>query len=359
MLQPWAWVALRGLVALALAWRARRLWSALPRLPAGAPAGPLPALSIVVPARDEAATLPRLLPSLAALRYPGAVEVLVVDDQSTDGTAAVARAGGARVIAVEAVPDGWTGKPHANHLGAAAAGGAWLLFTDADTVHAPDGPARAVALAQARGLDGLSLLPRQLTGGALEGAVLMTAFAGLFAGWRRDRALLDGQFVLLSRAAYEASGGWAAVRGALQDDVALGAHLAAGGWRVPLWHAPDAVAVRMYADAGQLWRGVRRLGAGVLGWAGPGALATLALVTAAAGGGLSALAAAADGQWLRAAASWLAVTPAFLLWAPDFGGARRALLGPFGALFVVTASTVGILGRALGRGTEWRGRRIA
>lgn len=102
-----------------------------------------PSVRIVVPARDEAAILPETLPALLAQEYPGAWGIVVVDDRSSDGTAAVARAvggGGASrdVVAGTALPDGWAGKVWALAQGIEAAGVAdYLLLTDADIRHAP------------------------------------------------------------------------------------------------------------------------------------------------------------------------------------------------------------------------------
>ena len=167
-----------------LAQRAERLHRQLPTLPEQIEPISLPALSIIVPARNEVANLERLLPTLTNLAYPGEYELIVVDDNSTDGTGKIAKELGARVERVNALPSGWRGKPHACHQGAAAATGQWLLFTDADTCHAPDGPARAVALAHQQGWDGLSLFLSQKTSGWLDHLVLAVAFAGLFAGRR-------------------------------------------------------------------------------------------------------------------------------------------------------------------------------
>ena len=153
----WHFLAAPALLALPLSWRARRLYRQMAALNGQAGDEPLPALSIIVPARNEAGNLRRLLPSLAKLAYNGGYEIIVVDDQSSDETAAVAAAYQARVVSLGHLPAGWLGKTNACHQGAAVAQGDWLLFTDADTVHAADGPGRAIAYAQAHKLDGLKI----------------------------------------------------------------------------------------------------------------------------------------------------------------------------------------------------------
>ncbi len=338
---------------------AERTYQAMPRLDAATPAGPLPALSIIIPARNEAHNLARLLPSLQQLRYPGPLELVVVDDDSTDGTGQVAAARGARVVRIEQLPAGWKGKPHACHQGASAATGEWLLFTDADTLHRPDSAARAVAYAVQRQLDGLSLFLKQESKGWLDRLALTAAYAGLFAGIRPQDRLFNGQYVLLQRDVYWESGGFAAVRAEALEDVALGSHLRRLGYRVPILLGEDAATVRMYDSTRQLWNGMNRLGADSLRWGGLGTFWTVLFITALMTPFVTlrgVLAGKLDRRWLPAA--WGAASIPMVPWASRFGSALWAVAIPFGALFVQAAALWGIVNRLIGRGIRWKGRRV-
>jgi chlorobactene glucosyltransferase len=354
------WPLLAAGLSLLAEWRYR----SLPRLPALAVRRPLPSLSIVIPARNEEANLRRLLPSLVENAYPGQLEVIVVDDDSGDATAVVVQEhDDVELIRVSTLPEGWLGKPFACHLGAMAASGEWLLFSDADTVHNPHGLAQAVAYAQAKGLDALSLWLRQETGGWLDASVMPVAFAGLFAGATTMNTLLNGQYILLRREAYFQSGGFAAVSDEPVEDLALGHHLFASDYRVQTLRGEAAASVRLYGDARGLWHGLTRLGGSSLRWLGPGSLLTMLLVTAAMSPILrigSALTKAADrptGERLRQALlAWVATVPAFVLWARRFGSGWWAVLAPLGALLVQLAATWGLLSRLIGRGIQWKGR---
>ena len=140
---------------------------AIPQPPSARAGIMLPSLSIVVPARDEAASIGRALGSLLAQDYPD-LEVIAVDDRSADGTGDVLREVAAReprlaVLRVDDLPAGWLGKNHALWRGAQRSSGQWLLFTDADVVFAPGALRRALAYAVDQGLDHLTLAPRLMT----------------------------------------------------------------------------------------------------------------------------------------------------------------------------------------------------
>jgi glycosyltransferase involved in cell wall biosynthesis len=192
-----------------------------------------PSVSVVVAARNEADAVARGVGSLLRMAYPR-LEVIAVDDRSTDGTGAIlaemaAREPRLRVQRVERLPEGWLGKNRALAIGAAAASGEWLLFVDADVVLDHSAVGRAVGYAAARGLDHLTVLPEVIAHGlALRAFVAYIAFllAGTSRPWRvRDPHRHDfigiGAFNLVRRSAYVASGGHAAIRLRPDDDMRL------------------------------------------------------------------------------------------------------------------------------------------
>ena len=249
----WLWT-LGGLAWLAGAGgtvgRATAAFARLPRLSdarldAGA-AETGPSVSVVVAARNEAATLPPAIGSLLASDHRQ-LEVVAVDDRSSDRTADIldelARGEPRlRVLHVGVLPQGWLGKNHALQRGAEAAGGQWLLFTDADVRFAPEVVRRAVVFAQRAGLDHVTAVPALIAPGpGLR--VYMVWMLLVFAVWRRpwqasrpDRRASAGMgaFNLVRREAYWGVGGHAAIPLALADDVALGCRLKAGGYRQTL-----------------------------------------------------------------------------------------------------------------------------
>lgn len=224
---------------------------------------PTPRVSLLVPARNEAANVRGCVRSLLAQRYP-AFEVVVLDDRSEDDTRAVLeaeRARDGRLAILDGVepPDGWTGKNWACHQLAAAAHGDVLVFADADTVFAdPDALRRIVATLHAHRVDLLSGLPRQVLGTAGEALIVpmfywaLLSFTPLVMGvwWRRPAfATAVGQLMAFRRAAYDAIGGHAAVRGEVVDDIALARRVAGAGLVARVMDATAIVRCRMYRSA--------------------------------------------------------------------------------------------------------------
>jgi GT2 family glycosyltransferase len=235
-----------------------------------------PEISVIVPARNEEACLADCLRSLVGQAGP-AYEVIVVDDHSTDGTRAIAesfcaptlsqtmRKDGAptvRVLIADELPPGWNGKCNAAWSGAKAAKGKWLLFTDADTRHAPDSIARGLQEAQEASADMLSYSPKQEVRGFAERALMPVIFAELATTYppkdvcdpKSPVAAANGQYLLIRREAYDAVGGHAAVATTLLEDVELAKRLKQAGFALRFGMS-DAVSTRMYRSFPQMWEG--------------------------------------------------------------------------------------------------------
>jgi glycosyltransferase involved in cell wall biosynthesis len=240
-------------------------------LPAAQAQFPIPDVSIIVPARNEEASLADCLESLTA--QTGVVfEIIVVDDGSTDRTREIAQSfAKVRVISPGPLPDGWTGKNNAVIAGVKEARAPWLLFTDADTVHLPGSLARALAEAKREGADVLSYSPEQVVVTFAERAVMPVIFAELAAKYpaqkvreqnsghssrqRSGIAAANGQYLLVRRAAYDAVGGHAAVATEILEDVALARLFRDKSKHVYFRYGGDAVRTRMYRNWPQLREG--------------------------------------------------------------------------------------------------------
>ena len=250
-LAPESWLATIAFAAVAAAFVAmsastlfhQRWVRRLPPLEAAPdPAWSSPAhVSVVIAARDEAATIEGTVRALLAQRGV-ALEVIVVSDRSTDGTAGVVRrlgAGDARLRAIEvtSLPERWLGKCHACHTGAAAAAGAWILFTDADCRLAPDVIARALAAAARERADHVSLTPGPIDP-TLGAKAWYLVFGASVANWisaanrdRKEGHFGIGAFNLVRAATYRASGGYEALRLTIVDDVRLALLIRRAGGR--------------------------------------------------------------------------------------------------------------------------------
>jgi len=197
--------------------------------------------SVVVAARDEEARLEDTVRHLLAQRGV-AVDVIVVDDRSTDRTGDILRrlaSEDARVqaVQVDVLPEGWLGKCHACHVGASAATGEWILFTDADCWLKPDVIARALRVADDEAADHIALTPgvaAETHGARAWHLALLTRLAGWMSRVNRDRTGAHfgmGAFNLVRASAYRECGGYEALRLTIVDDVKLGLLLHRAGKR--------------------------------------------------------------------------------------------------------------------------------
>lgn len=339
----------------------------------GHPLAGAPSVSIVVPARNEERNLPKLLRSLIALDYP-AYEVIVVDDASTDATPAIAdryaadTEGLVRALHLTGPEPGWTGKCWACWQGALAARGEWLLFTDADTEHEYGSLRAAVLAAREAGVAALSLFPRQQCLSFWERLLLPFAYQQYFVGVRPARlerpngpALANGQYFLIHREAYAASGGHAAIAGSIIDDVALAEALKRAGYAPLACHGEELVQVRMYTGLRALVAGFQKNAFQFLRAQGS-AGALVVLSTACNAGILGALAwAIYTRSPLGLGAAGLAYgaqTALLARWERAFGVRRGyALLAPLAALVFTLIALSSMLRVLTGRRVRWKGRR--
>ncbi len=220
-----------------------------------------PDISVIVPARNEETCLADCLRTVvgqAGLSY----EIIVVDDDSTDGTRAIAESFPVRLIAADALPEGWSGKCNAAWSGAKIARGQWLLFTDADTKHAPNSIASGLQEAKEAGAGLLSYSPKQEVGSLAERALLPLIFGELATKYppkqvcdpNSPAAAANGQYLLIRRDVYDAIGGHAAVATAILEDVELARRAKQAG-HVLRFRWSDAVTTRMYRSFGEMWEG--------------------------------------------------------------------------------------------------------
>jgi chlorobactene glucosyltransferase len=226
-----------------------------------------PFVSVLVPARNEERSIGACLDSLLNQTYPS-YEVLVLDDGSDDRTADIARefcarSGHVTLISGELLPDGWYGKAYACEQLAGEARGDVLIFTDADTVHAPM-MIRAVTGAMATGADVVTAFPEQAMGSISERLAVSFMLFAVWAFLPIGRVWSDpsprfvaanGQLLAFTRAAYARIGGHAAVRRSVLDDVDLARRAKRLGLRVRLTDGVGAVRTRMYRGFAEVWRG--------------------------------------------------------------------------------------------------------
>ncbi len=362
-------LAVLALVLAAVPWLMTLANARLLRTPP-LPAVP-PSVAILIPARNEAAAIGRCV--TAALASRGAdIEVVVLDDGSTDDTATIVRriaAADPRVRLAQApvLPPGWNGKQHACWVLSGTTARPNLLFIDADVTLAPEAAAR---LAPAPGIDLVSGVPRQVLGSWIERAVIPmigTLLLGyLPVGLMRRRPDVSlaagcGQMMMVRGEAYRVVGGHAAIRASLHDGLKLPRAFRAAGYRTDLVNGAELAACRMYVGAAPLWAGflknategmakpfalpvwtVLLFGGHVLPW--------LLLIRAAiAGTSATTLAVVA----VACALPLIARAEQARLFREPLGA---IVLHPVGVLITLAIQWTALVRRGLGRRTVWRGR---
>jgi chlorobactene glucosyltransferase len=225
-------------------------------------------VSVIIPARNEAETIETVVRSVLGSAYQP-LEVIVVDDRSTDETATRVEAlaledDRVRLVRGGELPPGWFGKPWACVQGYQAARGDLLVFTDADTTHGPELLSHAVGAVEAGPVDLLTVVSRQQYETFWERLVMPQIWVLLGfrysprsvnrSGRPRD-VIANGQFILLPRPAYEAIGTHAAVRAQVAEDLALAQVLVRSGRKLLFAHAEPLIATRMYRSLGHMVEG--------------------------------------------------------------------------------------------------------
>ncbi|HYQ84561.1 MAG TPA: glycosyltransferase family 2 protein, partial [Rubrobacter sp.] len=231
-----------------------------------------PALSIILAARDEERSVGESVTSMLAQVYSGTLEIIAVNDRSTDRTGEILEELAAehpdrlRVSNVESLPDGWLGKTHALYTGASQAQGEWLLFTDADVIFAPNCTDRAVRYATTNGLDHLTIPPEIVCRSALLRS-FVAAFTLVFEMTQRPWRVSDpqaqehvgvGAFNLIRKDAYERSGTHRAIRMRPDDDMKLAKLLKRDGFRQGVAYGAGLIGVEWHQTLPDAVRGLSK-----------------------------------------------------------------------------------------------------
>jgi hypothetical protein len=335
-----------------------------------------PAVTVIVPARNEAERLLEpCLRSILASDWPR-LSIIVVDDRSTDATPAILAALAASEPRLTVVrggepPPGWLGKPHAMHLGTAAATSEWLLATDADMIHDAQAVRRALDTAARYGADMVSFIPSctSASRGVAEVMpiavwLIMFCFPPSVTSNPRDpRALASGGFMLVRRDALAAAGGYAALAGDVAEDVDLARRVKATGRRVICAMAPELVTTPMYGSLSELFAGFSKNALRAVDHSVPravaGATSLLAVGVAPAVMTVAALVTGHAHLAWTAGAAWLAEGWCFAYGHREYGNPGwHAVSAPLGFLVMAGVTLNGAWHAVRGRGIDWRGRGV-
>jgi cellulose synthase/poly-beta-1,6-N-acetylglucosamine synthase-like glycosyltransferase len=368
-----AWIIMFVLLLLGRRRMTRLLYTraALPSVP--------PHVTILVPAKDEAAGIRKCVQRILAQDYPS-FRVVAVDDRSTDGTGPLldelAREHPRRVTALHieqgGLPDGWLGKCHALHVASrAVVESDWLFFVDSDVTLQSNALSRALSLSVARKYDALSILTRLECDGFWDRLLLPLA-AGAWSVMhavsltnddRRTRnAAANGQFFLIRRSAYEAVGGHESVRAQITEDVELMRHLKGRGFRTRFLLGSHLASTRMHSTLRQMFHGWARIYSGTSRrspWRIIGAMALLVLcgftLYPAVAWGVVRAARASEFGWLIASGAHALLMTAYLALIYQWSGnrARFACMFPLSGAVLLAILAFALRTCRTGRVT-WR-----
>lgn len=224
-------------------------------------------VSIIVPARNEENNIRRCVEALIAQDYPN-IEILVLDDRSTDATPAIltelsTREPRLQVLIGKELPAGWAGKPHALHQASLIAAGDWLLFVDADTFLTPNALSASMHSARENGADLYTVMTEQIMGSFWEKTVMPLVMTALSVGFSPGKvndpktrdAIANGQYILIKRAVYDAIGGHEKLHNQIVEDKAISEQVKWNGYRLILADGRGVAKTRMYTSLPQMWEG--------------------------------------------------------------------------------------------------------
>lgn len=331
-----------------------------------------PSVSILIPARNEATGIAGAVEAALASRGV-TLEVVVLDDHSTDETPDIVRAIAARDsrVRLESAPDlpaGWCGKQHACHVLGERARYGLLLFVDADVRLASEGVARLAGFLESSGADLVSGIPLQQTGSLMERLLIPLIHFVLLGFLPLGRMRVDpmpalgagcGQLFLARAEAYFAIGGHAVIRATLHDGVKLPRAFRAGGKKTDLCDATALASCRMYNGTLEVWKGLAKNA--TEGLAAPGTIIPATLLLGV--GQVLPFVLLGLASWLSMAELALAGLAALCAYAPRFAGVMRfrqsvvgAVLHPLGIMLLLAIQWYALARSLMGGRPTWRGR---
>lgn len=226
-----------------------------------------PLISVCIPARNEERNIRACVEAVLDQEYPN-LEVIVLDDRSTDSTFEILRQIAARndklkVVSGSDLPAGWAGKPHALYQASASARGEWLCFIDADTFLAPEALSSCYAKALETRADMFTIMTFQILGSFWERTVMPLVMTALSVGFSPRKvndpttkdAIANGQFILVKRVVYDDIGGHASVKDSIVEDKAISEQVKWKGYRLIVADGTRMARTRMYTSLPEMWEG--------------------------------------------------------------------------------------------------------